>query len=132
MGMLRNLPAQLTRESLLEVLSFMGFGGRVDFVYVPIDFRTLMGEGFAFVNLLTTSDAKSLMQALKGFSSWPVPSCKVMSTSWSKLQGFAGHVARYRNSPLMHASVPDTYRPAIYQEGVQMPFPPPTKKIKPP
>jgi len=57
----------------------------------------------------------------------------VCSVSWSQpLRGLEAHVDRYRNSPLMHALVPDTYRPLLFRDGQRIAFPPPTKKIKAP
>eukprot|EP00439_Symbiodinium_sp_Y106_P038344 s1688_g4.t1 len=38
------------------------------------------------------------------------------------------HVERYRNSPVMHRSVPDEYKPVIFKNGVRKKFPRPTKK----
>ena len=29
------------------------------------------------------------------------------------------HVERYKNSPVMHKSVPDEYKPAIFKDGVR-------------
>ena len=42
------------------------------------------------------------------------------------------HVERYRNSPVMHRSVPDEYKPVIFKNGVRKNFPRPTKKVKAP
>ena len=42
------------------------------------------------------------------------------------------HVERYRNSPVMHRSVPDEYEPVIFKNGVRKNFPRPTKKVKAP
>merc|ERR1719384_3047567 len=89
--------------------------------------------GYAFVNLCTPADARRLWHALDGFSGWSVPCNKVCSVSWSDpLQGLDAHIARYRNSPLMHKVVPDCYRPILFANGVRIAFPPPTKKIQPP
>jgi len=57
----------------------------------------------------------------------------VCEVSWSgPHQGFKAHVERYRNSPVMHRSVPDAYKPIIFQDGVRQDFPRPTRKIKAP
>lgn len=131
--MLRNLPADYTRDDLLALLTVHGFARSFDFLYLPIDFTTHGALGYAFVNLVTQADAERLSQSLDGFSSWTVPSSKVCRVSWSQpLQGFEAHVARYRNSPLMHESVPDGYRPMLFCSGERVPFPAPTKRIKPP
>jgi len=131
--MIRNLPNQYTRDDFVSWLIEEGFAGRFDFLYFPVDFETHAGMGYAFVNMVSHSDAKSLWSNLDGFSSWSQPCKKVCRVSWGQpMQGLEAHVARYRNSPLMHAHVPDAYRPMLFVEGKRASFPPPTKKIKPP
>jgi len=131
--MLRNLPNNYTREGILELLDAQGFFGRYDFVYLPIDFRTHAALGYCFVNLRTHSDAEALMHTMEGFSRWTLPSSKQCHVSWSHPhQGLGPHIDRYRNSPLMHESVPDTYRPVLFEGGLRVQFPLPTKRIKPP
>ena len=49
-----------------------------------------------------------------------------------ELRGLEAHVERYRNSPVMHRSVPDQYKPVIFKDGVRKPFPRATKKVKAP
>jgi len=129
--MLRNLPNNYTRAILLRLLDSEGFAGKYDFVYLPIDFRTHAALGYAFVNLVSPEQAACLHWHFDGFSKWMFPSSKRCSVSWSNPhQGLDSHIARYRNSPLMHEVVPDEYRPVLYREGQRIPFPPPTKKIK--
>jgi len=131
--MLRNLPNNYTREGLLELLDSQGFAGKYDFLYFPIDFRTHAALGYAFVNCLNAADAEALRQTMEGYTGWTLPSSKVCHTSWSHPhQGLVAHIERYRNSPLMHESVPDTYRPMLFENGVRVKFPLPTKRIKPP
>jgi len=129
--MLRNLPNNYTRAILLSLLDSEGFAGQYDFVYLPIDFRTHAALGYAFVNLVLPEQAERLHQRLNGFSKWQFPSSKACTVSWSNPhQGLESHIARYRNSPLMHEVVPDQYRPVLLRDGRRIPFPPPTKKIK--
>lgn len=129
--MLRNLPNNYTRAILLKLLDSEGFAGKYDFVYLPIDFRTHAALGYAFVNLVSSEHAEYLHKHLNGFSKWMFPSSKRCSVSWSNPhQGLESHIARYRNSPLMHEVVPDEYRPVLFRDGKRIPFPPPTKKIK--
>lgn len=131
--MLRNLPNNYTRSMLLELLDAEGFAGKYDFLYMPIDFRTHAALGYGFVNMACYKDAEDLMQVFEGLARWALPSSKVCSASWSQPhQGLDSHIVRYRSSPLMHEAVPDEYRPILFSGGVRIPFPPPTKKVKPP
>lgn len=131
--MLRNLPGNYTRTMLLDLVNEAGFFGRCNFLYLPMDFRKHAALGYAFVNLISTEDAQQLLKFFDGFSKWALPSGKVCKASWSSPhQGLEVLVARYRNSPLMHRTVPDEYRPILFARGVRIPFPAPTKTIKPP
>eukprot|EP00445_Apocalathium_hangoei_P075184 CAMPEP_0204149182 /NCGR_PEP_ID=MMETSP0361-20130328/24186_1 /ASSEMBLY_ACC=CAM_ASM_000343 /TAXON_ID=268821 /ORGANISM="Scrippsiella Hangoei, Strain SHTV-5" /LENGTH=153 /DNA_ID=CAMNT_0051103645 /DNA_START=13 /DNA_END=470 /DNA_ORIENTATION=- len=81
----------------------------------------------------TPSDAQGVFDVLQGFQDWGMPTDKVCEVTWSdKLQGLPQHIERYRNSPLMHPNVPDEFKPVVYQEGLRVNFPPPTKALRPP
>jgi len=82
---------------------------------------------------VATRDAVQFRRAFHGFSSWRIASPKVCNVGWGEAhQGLSAHIERYRNSPLMHESVPDEYRPILLCGGRRVPFPAPTKRIKPP
>jgi hypothetical protein len=130
---MRNIPNNYTREMLLGLLDTEGFAQRYDFVYIPIDFSSQAGLGYAFVNLATPSDALTFWAHFEGFRNWAVPSEKVCTLQWSSpIQGLEAHLERYRNSPVMHETVPDQWKPVLYYRGVRMIFPAPTKSIKAP
>jgi RNA recognition motif-containing protein len=131
--MMRNLPVELTRDMLLQLLNDRGFAGDFNFVYMPIDFVKKVGLGYAFVNLSHNDVAPRFWRSFDRFDSWPVCSTKVCRLGWSSPhQGLQNHVERYRNSPLMHKDVPDSIRPALFENGVRIAFPPPTKALKAP
>lgn len=131
--MLRNIPNVYTFDSLLELLDQQGFQGRYNFVYLPIDFRTCVNLGYAFVNCVSDAYASDLMESLHGFSNWVCETQKVCNVSWAHPhQGLEEHIERYRNSPVMHESVPDDFKPWLFVEGQRIGLPPPTKKIRPP
>lgn len=131
--MLRNIPNCYSRSLLLELLDGHGFKGSYNLVYLPIDFNTNCGFGYAFVNFVDTESADIFMSQLQGFQGWATPSDKVLDVTWSNAhQGFEAHVERYRNSPMMHDTVPDELKPVIFVSGERVPFPPPTKKPRAP
>jgi len=129
--MLRNLPNDYTRDMLLDLLDCQGFCGVYDFIYLPIDFNRLAGLGYAFVNCVSPATAEAMREQLQGFDQWCVSSQKVCDVCWGDpLQGLEAHVERYRNSPVMHQSVPDEYKPAVFVNGIRSAFPSPTKRIR--
>lgn len=131
--MLRNIPNNYTREKFLSLLDQVGLAGFYDFAYLPVDFRTGAALGYAYVNAVDHPAARKVWRALDGFVRWGMPSRKCCSVSWSDPhQGLAANIERYRNSPLMHATVPDEYKPAIFEKGVRIVYPSPTKTVRPP
>lgn len=130
---LRNLPMGYSRDDLLELLDDEGFNGKYDLVYHPIDFGTRLGFGYAFVNFVSADAATECSEYFNGFASWKTNQDKACEVSQStELQGLEAHVERYRNSPVMHESVPDEFKPAAFADGHRVPFPLPTKKVTKP
>jgi RNA recognition motif-containing protein len=131
--MLKNLPLSFTRESLVELLDKQGFNLMYDFVYLPRDFGSGSSLGYALVNLTSQAAVDDFWARFEGFAEWEIPSDEVCSVEWSEPhQGLSVHVARYRNSPVMHSTVPESWKPAIFAMGRQTSFPPPTRKLKAP
>jgi hypothetical protein len=131
--MLRNIPNNYTRNMLIKLLDQEGFSGHYSLVYVPVDFIRFAGLGYAFVDFSSNEAAEKARQTFQGFKGWNSTSKKVCDVLWSRpLQGLSAHIELYRNSPVMHESVPECYKPALFQGSVRLPFPGPTKEIRPP
>lgn len=132
-AMLRNIPNDYTRCMLTSLLDSEGFAGLYNFLYLPIDFIRGAGIGYAFVNMVSNVEADRFLEHFSGFSSWCIPSRKIADVSWSNPnQGLSVHIERYRNSTVMHHGVPDEYKPLILLDGCRVPFPAPTRAIRPP
>jgi hypothetical protein len=130
--MLQNLPEDYWRDMVVALLDRQGFKGLYDFVYVPMKFRTRLSFGYAFVNFISASVTRNCWDKMQGFVAWAVPSDKPCNLSWSVHQGLEVYIRRYRNSPIMHSSVLDEFKPAVFSKGVRVPFPAPTKKLRMP
>jgi len=131
--MMRNIPNDYTRTMLLKLLDTQGFGGKYDLVYLPIDYHSKVGFGYAFINLISPAEAERFRKHFTDFSKWNVVSQKVCEVCWSSvLQGVQAHIDRYRNSPVMHEAVRDEFKPVLFENGVRISFPKPTKSIRAP
>lgn len=131
--MLRNVPYNVARDSVIKMMDEAGFKGLYDFIYMPIDFRSKSGFGYAFINMVSNDAAQKFFGYFNGFAGWETKSQKVAEVTWTESnQGLTVHVDRYRNSPVMHEVVPDEFKPAMFNDGVRVPFPPPTKPIRAP
>jgi hypothetical protein len=130
--MVRNLVSSLQQRAFLQQLNALGYKGRYDFLYMPMNFRDQGNNfGYAFVNFLSPQLARQFMSHVcilgqnGGPDSW--------QTSWSTCQGVDANIERYRNSPLMHGDVPDYCKPALLDTyGNKVQFPLPTKPIPKP
>lgn len=131
--LLRNIPSRFTREMLVKMLDSEGFEACYNFIYLPCDFVTENTLGYAFVNMVTNEEANRALAHFKGFCDWKIPSSRVCETSWGREGAdLFWHIQRYRNSSVMHHSVPEKFRPALFCDGVQISFPPPTRQIPAP
>jgi len=131
--MIRNLPNDYTRDEVLKLLDELGFQGKYDFFYLPMDFKNHVGLGYAFLNMTTFQYAQEIMARLEGFDRWKMESGKKCTVAWgSPLQGLEAHINRYRDCPLMHPEVPKYFKPMLFSNGVEVEFPEPTKPLRKP
>jgi hypothetical protein len=126
----RNLPEGWTRVDFTALLEQHGFRGCFNFAHVPVNFQYMTNLGYALVNMVSHEEA---LRAMASFEGLPSSASQAFSVAWSlPNQGLRAHVDRYQNSPMMHESVLEKYKPALFQNGVQVAFPAPTKKLRSP
>merc|ERR1719247_3710598 len=131
--MMRNILMDYTITDVCAHLDAEGFAGLYDFAYLPRNFETGLSFGYGFLNFVTPEAAELFWHRFAGFTDWMVPSDRAAEVSWSDPhQGLEAHVARYRDSPMMHDTVPDDFKPQLFSGGVRVPFPLPTRRIKAP
>lgn len=130
--MLRNIPPGCVRDQVMDVLRAEGFADHVVFIYLPMNLRTSGNFGYSFVDFDSSTIAERCKEQLEGFAGWNEPFEKALEVAWSESQGIEAHIQRYRDSPLMHESVDDEVKPAMFRNGVRIPFPPSTKPIRAP
>jgi len=120
---LRKLPKNETRTSLLAMLDTAGLQGLYDFMYLPMDFKKGKVFGHAIINFTTNESAEQASFHFAGAGA---------TIEWSdQNQGFDALIQRYRNSPIMHPTMPEASKPLIFSNGSVVPFPSPTEEIQP-
>jgi hypothetical protein len=126
----RNVLPTSMRSDLCMLLNNQGFRGQYDFLYVPANFKTMLSFGYAFVNFVSGPAADAARKHFDGFQCGVRNENSVLETSWSNPhQGYALHVERYRDCPVMHSTVADEYKPIVLRGGVRVSFPAPTKRL---
>lgn len=130
---IRNVPKNITRAMLMQCLDEAGFAGQYNFVNLPLAYDSHKGFGYAFVNFLCGSVAECFLRTFTGFNQWPVDTDVAATVDFaSGGQGLDAQIERYRNSPAMHESVSDLVKPVVLENGIRIPFPPPTTALEAP
>jgi hypothetical protein len=94
--MVRNLPLTAKQSDLLEELKRGGFSGLFDFLYMPCDFTSSEGRGFAFINFLTPAAAGMLVGAWHRSRRFGIKlHDQALSISPASLQGFEANVKKW-------------------------------------
>jgi len=127
------IPEANTQQDLLDEFSKHGLVG-IDFVYMPRNLRRDCEHfGYAFVDFQDPAQAAQAAAHMKGLTSDGDFDIEALVSAWSRDQGLALNLQRYRNSPLMHEIVPNMFKPSVYDgQGNKLTFPRPTVTIRAP
>jgi hypothetical protein len=91
--LIQNLPIRGRVSSIFSHLDNLGFDGQYDYVHAPIDTRTRMLKGFAFVNFAHVADAARLMARLGGTQLEGSESKRTLCASLATNQGIEANLA---------------------------------------
>lgn len=111
--MVRNIPNKYTQKMLLNEFQQDGHGtDKIDFFYLPIDFKNKCNRGYAFVNFV---DYKDIIPFYNKYNrqSWRVfNSDKICDVTYARIQGKAAMLRRFEHSALFEKD--DEYRPLAF------------------
>lgn len=111
--MVRNIPNKYTQRMLLDEFAAMGHGPtKMDFFYLPIDFKNKCNRGYAFVNFVDYHDICNFYDEYNGTSWKRFNSDKICDITYARIQGKAAMLKRFENSALMEKD--DEYRPKVF------------------
>jgi hypothetical protein len=86
--------------------------------------------GYGFIAFANPDVAERFRSRLDGMN---MSTGKVLLVNWSSFDTNAeDQVERFRNSPLMHHSMPDAIKPIVLLNGARTEFPAPSKKLRMP
>ncbi len=111
--MIRNIPNKYTRSMLLSEFKECGHGpGKIDFFYLPIDFRNKCNRGYAFVNFVNYRDIISFYEIYNSKGWKTFKSDKICEITYARIQGKMSMLKRFQNSALMEKD--PEYRPVVF------------------
>ena len=111
--MVRNIPNKYTRSMLLDEFDDVGHGPtKMDFFYLPIDFKNRCNRGYAFVNFVECADIVSFVEEYDSTKWKNFNSDKVCDVTYARIQGKAAMIRRFENSALMEKE--EAYRPKVF------------------
>jgi hypothetical protein len=114
--MLRNIPNRYTQASLIDELDGVGFSGRYDFFYLPMDVHNRTNVGYAFINFLTPDDAQRFYNIFKEYMFKRHSSKKIAGVSPAHVQGLLSNLEHFLNRAVTQ-SRDGQYRPIVFLDG---------------
>lgn len=118
--MVRHVPPKFTQPQLAKEVNDLGFHGKFDFLYIPMDSRRRANRGIAFINFFMGVDAKVFARAVHGRPLSHPCSQRPVEVRPADLQGFERNVAHHMealcsrtdlNKPLFFRHAPVAERP---------------------
>jgi hypothetical protein len=112
--MIRNMPNRYCQRELIVELEDLGFAGKFDFLYVPMDKGTMLNVGYAFVNFVGHHWAQKCMSLLQGghFTRHCKNSRKTIAVTWAHMQGLEANLAHYEKAAVSSSKMRQ-HRPII-------------------
>jgi len=110
---LKNVPAECVRDTLLHIINEHGFQGLYDFLYLPMDFTTARSRGYATINFISSADAQRACSKLNGIH---VHGGELVTEMSNVHAGINSLLQRYQNGELMNdPNTPEDYKPLFLQ-----------------
>ena len=112
--MIRNIPRKCSQRMLMSDITCLGFGDKVDFVYLPTDISSAKNLGYAFVNFKSSESAnefrgrfhKKHLSSLRG-------SRAGLSVTFAVIQGLEANVENVLKNASVHRIRNPEYLPLI-------------------
>lgn len=117
--MLRNIPNRYTQSQLIEEIHGVGFAGRFDFFYLPMDVHNRTNVGYAFINFLTPADAHGFFSRFRNYMFKRHTSKKIAGVSPAHVQGLVNNLHNFSNRAVAQ-SRDSEYRPVVLVNGIRM------------
>lgn len=96
--MIRSIPNRCSQHELIAELEAAGFQGCFDFLYIPLDVRTMSNVGFAFVNFTQPAQALRCMRELPKHHFKRQKAGKAVAVLPAHMQGLEANLRHYEKT----------------------------------
>lgn len=122
--MVRNIPTRYTASTLLEAFEQGGFSQTLDFMYLPMDFKTKKNVGYAFINFADSEAARNFVGCFQGSQLKASTSLKRLDITPSRRQGFIPNISVFGASDLLRCSKGGYpgFKPLVLVHGQMVPL----------
>lgn len=111
--MVRNIPNKYTQQMLLNEFAGTGHGpDKMDFFYLPIDFKNRCNRGYAFVNFVNYKDIIPFFSQYNDCKWNRFNSDKICCITYARIQGKNAMIKKFEHSSVMEKD--DEYRPMVF------------------
>jgi hypothetical protein len=112
--MVRNIPNKYTRKMLCrEIEPYLS--DQIDFLYLPMDFKTWCNLGYCFINFCTRDGAAAFLKAFDQRKWEKCHSDKVSAVGLARIQGFKHLVDHFSRSSILGKDT--RMQPIIFDAG---------------
>jgi hypothetical protein len=113
--MVRNIPTKICQRLFLELICGVFDDGMIDFLYLPLDFKSGKSLGYAFVNFVSEEGLNAFHKEFSG-KRLCRSSSKELAITLAKMQGFEKNYNLFKTSSVMTYAPPE-FRPMIKCES---------------
>jgi len=114
-AMIRQIPSGYTQRKLMREINCAGFLGRYDFFYLPMDARSHVNRGFAFVNFTSEAAAAEFYNKFHETRLKHIKSDKAILVLPADIQGFEANATRHLAAANTQKRKPQT-KPIFFQQ----------------
>jgi len=113
--MMRNLPCRYSQRRLMTEINGLGFQGRYDFFFLPMDPRSRANRGFAFINFEIPAVSDVFYDVFHGKRLQLFNSDKVISVRPADVQGFEENARYYAHAVAARKTNSTNNRPLFFK-----------------
>jgi len=111
--MIRHVPPKLTQRQLMREVGELGFSGKFDFLFIPMDSRRRSNRGMAFINFCSPALASDFALQVHGKQLKHPSSQREVEVVPADVQGFERNVEQHLETLL---DVAETSKPVVLRK----------------